>query len=90
MHIPHLGTNFALKASWAFYTGGAIPAGINTAKLSNEIAKVNALENRNNVRFLITGFYLQLHSLQNQIKVFGENISLTYSLLALTADTPRE
>ena len=84
VHIPHLGTNFALKASWAVYTGGAVTAGIDIAKLSNEIAKVNALENRNNVRFLITGFYLQLHSLQNQIKVFDENISLTDSLLALT------
>ncbi|MGM9846368.1 MAG: TolC family protein [Muribaculaceae bacterium] len=81
VHIPHFGNNFALKAVWAIYTGGALTSGIDLARMGKELAAVNAEENRKRVRFAITGYYLQLHCLQNQVKVFEENIALTDSLL---------
>ena len=43
--IPHLGTNFALQASWAVYTGGAVTSGVNLAKLNEQMARINAKDN---------------------------------------------
>lgn len=84
VHIPHYGNNFALKASWAVYTGGAIQSGINLSKLATEMAKLNATDNQRRVRMLLTGYYLQLHNLKNQERVFDENIALTETLIAHT------
>ena len=84
VHIPHYGNNFALQASWAVYTGGAIQSGINLSKLAAEMAKANATDNQQRVRMLLTGYYLQLHNLRNQERVFDENIALTETLIAHT------
>ena len=84
VHIPHYGNNFAVQASWAFYTGGAITSGINLSQLAAEMAKASASDNRQHVRMLVTGYYLQLHNLKNQERVFDENIALAESLIALT------
>lgn len=81
---PHFGTNFALQASWALYTGGALTSAVNLAKLNAEMAKLDAVDNRKRVRILITGYYLQLHNLYNQEKVFDENIKLTQTLIDQT------
>lgn len=84
VHIPHYGNNFAVQASWAFYTGGAITSGINLSQLAAEMAKASASDNRQHVHMLVTGYYLQLHNLKNQERVFDENIALAESLIALT------
>ncbi len=84
VHIPHYGNNFALQASWAVYTGGAIQSGINLSKIAAEMAKLNDTDNRERVRMLLTGYYLQLHNLRNQERVFDENITLTETLIAHT------
>lgn len=84
VHIPHYGNNFALQASWAVYTGGAIQSGIHLSKLAAEMAKLNDTDNRERVRMLLTGYYLQLHNLRNQERVFDENITLTETLIAHT------
>ena len=84
VHIPHYGNNFALQASWAVYTGGAIQSGINLSKLAAEMAKANATDNQQRVRMLLTGYYLQLHNLRNQERVFDENIALTETLIVHT------
>jgi len=84
VHIPHYGNNFALMGSWAVYTGGAISSGINMANLNAEMAKANALDNVQRVRMMLTGYYLQLHNLENQEKVFDENIALTQQLISQT------
>ena len=84
VHIPHYGNNFAVQASWAFYTGGAITSGINLSQLAAEMAKASASDNRQHVRMLVTGYYLQLHNLKNQERVFDENIALAESLIAQT------
>lgn len=81
VHIPHYGNNFALSASMPLYTGGAIESGINLSKLAAEMANANASDNRQRVRMLLTGHYLQLHNLKNQERVFDENIRLTETLI---------
>lgn len=84
IHIPHYGSNLAIQASWAVYTGGAIRSGINLSKLQVDMAQTNAQENRQRVRMLLTGHYLQLHNLKNQGRVFDENIALTETLIEQT------
>ncbi len=84
IHIPHYGSNLAIQASWAVYTGGAIRSGINLSQLQVDMAQTNAQENRQRVRMLLTGHYLQLHNLKNQQCVFDENIALTETLIEQT------
>ena len=84
IHIPHYGSNLAIQASWAVYTGGAIRSGINLSQLQADMAQTNAQENRQRVRMLLTGHYLQLHNLKNQQCVFDENIALTETLIEQT------
>ena len=84
VHIPHYGNNFALQASWALYTGGAITSGINLSRLNAEMARAEAVDNTQRVRMMLTGYYLQLHNLRNQERVFDENITLTEILIEHT------
>ena len=81
---PHFGNNFALMARQTVYSGGAITSGIRLAKLGKSMAETEDGENRQRVRFLLTGHYLQLHNLRNQQKVFGQNIALAETLIAQT------
>ena len=84
VHIPHYGNNFALTASMPIYAGGAITSGINLSRLTADMAQANAADNRQRVRMLLVGYYLQLHNLKNQERVFDENIVLTETLIAHT------
>ncbi len=81
---PHFGNNFALRARQTAFSGGAITSGIRQAKLGHEMTTVEAEENRQRVRFLLTGHYLQLHNLRNQEEVFNQNIHLTETLINQT------
>lgn len=81
---PHFGNNFALMARQTIYSGGAITSGIRLAKLNQKMAEVEAEENRQRVRFLLTGHYLQLHNLRHQETVFKENITLADTLIRQT------
>lgn len=84
VHIPHYGNNIALTASMPIYTGGAIQSGINLSQLATDLAYANAADNRQRVRMILVGYYLQLHNLRNQERVFDENIRLTETLLTHT------
>ena len=81
---PHFGNNFALMARQTVYSGGAITSGIRLAKLGREMADAEVEENRQRVRFLLAGHYLQLHNLRNQQEVFGQNIALAETLISQT------
>ncbi len=81
---PHFGNNFALLARQTVYSGGAITSNIHLAQLSHELAEASAEENRQRVRFLITGHYLQLHNLRNQEEVFNQNIALMEEVIRQT------
>lgn len=81
---PHFGNNFALMARQTVYSGGAITSGIRLAKLGREMADAEVEENRQRVRFLLAGHYLQLHNLRNQQEVFDQNIALAETLISQT------
>ena len=59
------------------YAGGAIRSGIRMAELGKKMAELDVEKNRQEVRFLLTGYYLDLYKLGNQIEVVRQNIALT-------------
>lgn len=81
-HIPHNGNNFALKAQQVVYSGGQISAGIEMARQQAEMSALSVDEQRQQVRLMLVGLYLQLHSLSNQQQVYQKNAELAQSLIA--------
>lgn len=78
---PHWGNTFTAQASQVIYAGGAIQAGIRMAELGEEMARLDIEKQRQEVRFLITGYYLDLCKLQNQTAVVDQNIALTEKVI---------
>ena len=74
---PHWGNSFTAQVAQVVYAGGAIRSGIRMAELGKEMAELDVEMNRQEVRFLLTGYYLDLCKLENQIEVVRQNIALT-------------
>ena len=79
--IPHFGNNFAIQATQAIYAGGAITNGVAMAKLKEEMAGINREATRSRIRFMLTGFYLDLYKLHNALTVYDKNIELTHIVI---------
>ena len=80
-HLPHFGNNFAFEASQVIYSGGAVTAGIDLAKMKREMALLSKEEMRENVRMMLAGSYLQLYKLQNERRVYEQNTMQTRKLI---------
>lgn len=78
---PHWGNNFAFEASQVLYAGGAISAGVRMAKLGEQMAALDYQKNQQDIRFLLTGYYLDLCKLLNLQEVVSRNIELTQKVL---------
>ena len=74
---PHWGNSFTAQVSQVVYAGGAIRSGIRMAELGKEMAELDVEKNRQEIHFLLTGYYLDLCKLDNQIEVVRSNIALT-------------
>lgn len=57
--MPHFGNNFAIEASQVIYAGGAISNSIAVAKLRKQLARLDKVRNREDIRFLLVGNYLE-------------------------------
>ena len=75
--MPHFGNNLVIEARQVVYAGGAISSGIELAELGRELAELDWQKNRQEVRFLLAGYYLELYKLDNQKKVVQHNLQLT-------------
>ncbi len=80
--MPHWGNNFALEAQQVVYAGGAISSSIELAELEKQLAEMDWQKNRQDIRFLLVGHYLNLYKLHNQIEVLHKNLELTDQLIA--------
>lgn len=80
--MPHWGNNFALEAQQVVYAGGAISSGIELAELEKQLAEMDWQKNRQDIRFLLVGHYLNLYKLHNQIEMLHKNLELTDQLIA--------
>ena len=87
--MPHFGNNFALEAQQVIYAGGAISSSITLAELSQQMAALDWQKNRQEIRFLLTGYYLDLYKLNNQVQVLQKNLDLTEQVIRNMETTGR-
>lgn len=81
VYIPEFGNNFTLKVSQAIYAGGAIANTIKLGKMGQDMAELNRERNRQEIRFMITGQYLDIYKVLNTLEVLDRNISLAEKVL---------
>ena len=79
--MPHFGNNFSLQVTQVIYAGGAINSGIALADLGVQAAQLQHDQKRQELHFLLAGYYLDLYKLNNQIRVFDQNIALTEKVM---------
>lgn len=79
---PHWGNSFTAQVAQVVYAGGAVRSGIRMAELGKGLAELDVEKNRQEVRFLLTGYYLDLCKLSNQMDVVRQNIELTQKVIA--------
>lgn len=82
VEIPAFGANFALEAKQIIYAGGAIKNSIALAKLGQQSSQVETLQAKQNIRFGITGYYLEMQKISNQRLVIEKNIAQTEKMIA--------
>ena len=78
---PHWGNMLSVQATQVIYSGGALTAGIKIAEAGERIAELDVRKSRQEVRFLLTGIYLDLVRLMNQLEVIDVHIALTEQVL---------
>lgn len=81
--MPHFGNNFVFQAQQVVYAGGALTASVQMARQNEQMQRLTADGERLRVRFLLTGLYLQLHSLSNQQQVYERNRTLAEEQITL-------
>lgn len=80
--IPHFGNSLTVGVEQPLYAGGAITNSIKLAELKSTAARYAADLQRDNIRFRLTGFYLDLYKYANLRRVVVENIALARKVLA--------
>lgn len=79
--IPSYGNSFAIEASQIIYAGGAIKSAIRKAEINHSLTQLEKEKVRQEIRFLIIGYYLDILKLDNQKIVLEQNITQTKTLL---------
>ena len=79
--LPHFGNSLILKATQVIYAGGRISNNIRLKELEKEASVQDERQNRQNLRFLLAGYYLEVSKLSNQKYVYENNISQTKLLV---------
>lgn len=75
--MPHFGNNFALEVSQVIYAGGVVNSGIEISKLKEKMAVLLLEGERDKLRFMLVGYYLDLFKQNNLLRVYEQNIELT-------------
>lgn len=79
--IPHFGNALAVSVNQPVYTGGAISNAIDMAELKSTAARYATELSRDNVRFRLTGFYLDIYKYSNLRTVVERNIDQAQMVL---------
>lgn len=79
--MPHFGNNFSLEASQVVFAGGSISNSIAKAELEEQVASLSYQKDQLDMRFLLTGYYLDLYKLKNQREIYVKNIEQTNLLI---------
>ncbi len=79
--IPHFGNGLSLKVTQPVYTGGAITSSIELARLKSTAARYATDFQRDNIRFRLTGLYLDIYKYNNLRGVMENNITAARKVL---------
>ncbi|MBO4955146.1 MAG: TolC family protein [Muribaculaceae bacterium] len=79
--IPHLGTGLSINITQPVYTGGAVTSAIELAELKSTAARFATDLQRDNIRFQLTGFYLDIYKYANLRGVVENNIAAARKVL---------
>jgi len=80
---PHFGNSFSLEASQVLFAGGAIVNKIKVSEIEHTIAELEVRAERLQVRFILTGYYLDLYKSLNLLSVYEKNINQTCEVIAV-------
>ncbi|MBD5230501.1 MAG: TolC family protein [Bacteroidales bacterium] len=79
--IPHLGYGLSLNITQPVYTGGAITNSIELAELKSTASRFATELKRDNIRFELTGFYLDIYKYSTLRSVIESNIASARKVL---------
>lgn len=80
--IPHLGTGLGLSVEQPVYTGGAVTAAVDIARIKSTAARYATDFRRDDLRFRLAGFYLDIYKYRGLQKVVEANIEAAHKVLA--------
>jgi len=80
--IPHFGNNVSLEVTQPVYTGGSVSCAVELAGLKSTAAGYAADLQRNNIRFRLAGFYLDMYKYFGLRRVVEANIAAASKMLA--------
>lgn len=80
--IPHFGNKLEIGVTQPVYTGGALTAGVQLAELKLTASRYATELKRDNIRFQLTGFYLDIYKFHNLRSVVEKNLSQARKVLA--------
>ena len=79
--IPHFGNALTLNITQPVYTGGAVTSAIELAELKSTAARYATDFQRDNIRFRLAGFYLDIYKYNNLKTVVESNIAAAQKVL---------
>ena len=78
---PHFGNEFSVEASQVVFAGGAIHNNIKALEIQKQISEWNLAEQRQQVYFLLAGYYLDLYKYRNLLVVYDRNMEQTMEVI---------
>lgn len=78
---PHFGNSFSVEASQVVFAGGAIHNNIRALEIQKEIAEWELEACRQDIYFLLAGYYLDLYKTRNLLKVYEKNMEQTLQVI---------
>lgn len=78
---PHFGNSFAIEASQVVFAGGAIHHNIKALEIQKKIAEWELAAHRQDVYFLLAGYYLDLYKYRNLLVVYDRNMEQTKQVI---------
>lgn len=79
--IPHFGNGVSVNIAQPVYTGGAVTSAIDFAEIKSTAARYATDFRRDNIRFQLTGYYLDIYKYTNLRGVVEKNIAAAYKVL---------
>ena len=79
--IPHFGNSLGVNVTQPVYTGGAVTSAIELAQLKSTASRYATDFQRDNIRFQLAGFYLDIYKYKNLRTVVEGNIAAAQKVL---------